>query len=121
VQCYCHCNSCRRFTGTPVNAPVLWPQDKVRFVKGEDRLRHYSKTGHAEAGRYSCGVCNGPIAVYLFEAGLFDIFAGLVRDLNFTQTLHINYENAIVPTKDGLPKLEDRLEDFGGSGEMMAE
>ena len=121
VQCYCHCNSCRRYTGSPVNAPVLWPRHKVQFVKGENKLRHYSKTGHAEAGLYSCGVCNGPVGVYLFEAGLFDIFAGLVRDLTFTPTVHINYENAILPIKDGLPKFKGMPEDFGGSGEIMAE
>jgi hypothetical protein len=121
VQCYCHCNSCRRFTGTPVNAPVLWPRDQVRFVKGEDKLRHYSSTGHAQAGRYSCGVCNGPVGVDLFDAGLFDIFAGLVRDLTFMPTLHINYENAILAIKDGLPKFKDMRESTCGSGEMVAE
>lgn len=121
VQCYCHCNSCRQFTGSPVSAPVLWPRDKVRFTKGEAQLRHYSHTGHAQAGRYSCGVCNGLVGVYLFEAGLFDIFAGLVRDLTFTPTLHINYENTILPIKDGLPKFKNMPEEAGGSGEMMAE
>jgi hypothetical protein len=121
VQCYCHCNSCRRFTGSPVNAPVLWPRDNVRFFNGEDKLRHYSETGHGEAGRYSCSVCNGPVGAYLFEAYLFDIFAGLVRDLTFTPTVHINYENAVLPIKDGLPKFNGMPEDFGGSGEIMAE
>ena len=121
VQCYCHCNNCRSFSGTPVNTPVLWPLNKVRFVKGEDKLRHYSNTGHAEAGRYSCGVCNGLVGVNLFEAGLFDIFAGLVSDLTFTPTLHINYENAVLRVKDGLPKLKDMPKDFGGSGETVPE
>ncbi|WP_339630422.1 GFA family protein [uncultured Sneathiella sp.] len=121
VQCYCHCNSCRSFTGCPVNAPVLWPRDKIRIVRGEDKLRHYSKTGHAEAGRYSCSICNGLVGINLFEAGLYDIFAGLVHDLTFTPTIHINYENAILPIKDGLPKFKDMPEEAGGSGEMMPE
>lgn len=121
VQCYCHCISCRRFSGSPVNAPVLWPRDRVRFVKGEDELRHYSKTGHPEGGLYSCSVCNGPVGVYLFDAGLFDIYAGLIRDLTFTPTLHINYENAVLRIKDGLPKYKDMPEEAGGGGELIPE
>ncbi len=121
IQCYCHCNSCRQFSGAPVNAPVLWPRDKIRFVKGEDKLRHYSASGHSEGGRYSCSICNGPVGVYLFDAGLFDIFAGLVRDLEFRPTLHINYENAILPIRDGLPKFKDMPIEAGGSGDMVPE
>lgn len=121
VQCYCHCNSCRSFTGSPVNTPVLWPREKVRFTAGEDKLRRYSKNGHPEGGTFSCGVCNGFVGVALPEAGLFDIFAGLVSDLDFTPSVHINYENSVLPIRDGLPKFKDMPEDWGGSGELIAE
>ena len=121
VQCYCHCNSCRQFSGSPVNAPVLWPRDNVRVVKGEDNMRRYSKNGHPEGGKYSCGICNGPVGVHLLQAGLFDIYAGLVRDLTFTPTMHINYENSILPIKDGLPKFKDMPEKAGGSGTIIPE
>ena len=62
-----------------------------------------------------------PRRCYLFDAGLFDIFAGLVRDLEFRPTLHINYENAILPIRDGLPKFKDLPAPFGGSDETMPE
>ena len=115
----------------PLQAPARAPDSHIRHgtarvappvsfqAVGDPALK--AETGHAEAGRYSCGVCNGSVGVYLFEAGLFDIFAGLVRDLTFTPTLHINYENAVLPIKDGLPKFKDMPESAGGSGEMMAE
>jgi len=121
VQCYCHCNSCRSTTGTPVNAPVLWPYDAVRFVAGEDTVRRYSKTGNAEGGLYACGTCNGFVGVHLVDAGLFDIFAGLLKDFTFEPTVHINYENSVLPIKDGLPKLKDMPAEWGGSGEFLPE
>lgn len=121
VQCYCHCNSCRSATGAPVNTPVLWPRDKVRFTSGEDKLRRYSKDETSEGGRLSCGVCHGFVGAILAEAGLFDIFSGLLSDLDFKPSVHINYENAVLPIKDGLPKLKDMPEEWGGSGAFLAE
>jgi len=66
-------------------------------------------------------VCNGLVGVYLAEIGLFDIFSGLVSDLDFKPTMHLNYENTVLPIQDGLPKLRDMPVDWGGSGEEIAE
>lgn len=120
IQCYCHCDTCRQFSGSPVNAPVLWSRDAVRFTAGEEAVRrHVGESG--ERVRYACGICNGLIGVELINAGLFDVFAGLVRDLAFTPTLHLNYENAVLPIKDGLPKFKDMPERAGGTGMLMPE
>ena len=35
---YCHCSSCRTWSGGPVNAFTLWKSDNVRVTKGEDLL-----------------------------------------------------------------------------------
>lgn len=121
VQCYCHCNSCRSRTGSPVSAPVLWPRAQIRFTSGEDKLRRYSKNNLPEGGVYTCEVCNGLVGVHLAGVGLFDIFAGLLSDLDFKPTVHLNYENAVLPIRDGLPKLKDMPEDWGGSGAFLAE
>lgn len=121
VQCYCHCNSCRRFTGSPVNAPVLWPRSSIRFTSGEDKIRRFAKSGAAQGGIYSCSDCNGLVGVHLAEADLFDIFAGLLTDFEFKPTVHINYENAVLPIRDGLPKLKDMPEQWGGSGTFIPE
>lgn len=121
VQCYCHCNSCRSYTGSPVNTPVLWPRANVTFTSGEDKLRRYSKSGHAESGRFTCSVCDGVVGAYLAGPGLFDIFSGLFSDLDFKPTVHLNYENSVLPIRDGLPKLKDMPQDWGGSGEYLDE
>jgi hypothetical protein len=121
VQCYCHCNGCHSTTGSPVNAPVLWPKAQVRFTLGQDKLRRYSKTDNAEGGVYSCSICNGLVGVHLARADLFDIFAGLISDLDFTPTVHLNYENAVLRIRDGLPKLKDMPEEWGGTGAFVPE
>lgn len=121
VQCYCHCNSCRSKTGSPVNAPVLWSRAQVRFAAGEDTVRRYSKSGAAEGGVYSCGICNGFVGVHLAGPDLFDIFAGLISDLDFKPTVHLNYENAVLRIQDGLPKMKDMPEDWGGTGAFLPE
>ena len=35
--------------------------------------------------------------------------------------MHVNYESAVLPMKDGLPKLKDFPTELGGSGESVAE
>ena len=39
----------------------------------------------------------------------------------FKPSFHINYKNAIMPIKDGLPKFKDMPADMGGSGDTMDE
>jgi hypothetical protein len=35
--------------------------------------------------------------------------------------LHVNYQETVLPIKDGLPKQRDFPKEMGGSGELMAE
>jgi hypothetical protein len=39
----------------------------------------------------------------------------------FKPTVHLNYEETVLPIKDGLPKLKDFPAAIGGSGETMPE
>ena len=41
--------------------------------------------------------------------------------LAFKPTVHLNYEEPVLPMKDGLPKLKDFPAAIGGSGETLAE
>ena len=44
---YCHCRSCRSWSGGPVNAFSLWPPDAVRYTRGAEHVATYSKTSAA--------------------------------------------------------------------------
>jgi len=45
--------------------------------------------------------------------------AGLLPTLAFKPAVHLNYEETVLPMKDGLPKLRDFPAEVGGSGETM--
>lgn len=116
---YCHCTSCRSWSGGPVNAFTLWNPDAVRVVKGEETLRSYAKTETSE--RQYCGACGGHLMTNHPTFGLVDVFAATLPTLDFQPALHVNYAESVLKMKDGLPKLKDFPAELGGSGESVPE
>jgi hypothetical protein len=53
--------------------------------------------------------------------GLTDVRAGAIPSMAFEPVVHLNYAEAVLPMKDGLPKLKDFPAEVGGSGEVMPE
>ena len=53
--------------------------------------------------------------------GLTSVYASALRDLAFKPTVHLNYAEAVLPVRDGLPKLRDFPAAAGGSGETLPE
>ena len=53
--------------------------------------------------------------------GFVDVFAASIPSLDFQPGVHVNYQETVLPMKDGLPKLKDFPADFGGSGDLMEE
>ena len=41
---YCHCRSCRSWSGGPVNAFSLWKQEAVRVTAGAENVATFQKT-----------------------------------------------------------------------------
>ena len=41
---YCHCSSCRSWSGGPVNAFSLWKPDSVRVTSGAEHVATFQKT-----------------------------------------------------------------------------
>ena len=116
---YCHCRSCRSWSGGPVNAFSLWAPDAVKVTKGEDKVATYNKT--EVSYRKYCTVCGGHLMTNHPPLGLVDVFSATIPTLAFQPGLHVNYQETVLPMKDGLPKFKDFPADFGGSGETMAE
>ncbi len=116
---YCHCASCRSWSGGPVNAFSLWKPDAVRITDGSDELATYQKTGFSQ--RQYCAKCGGHLMTNHPTLGLVDVFAATLPTLAFTPGVHVNYAESVLPMRDGLPKLKDFPAEFGGSGETMAE
>ncbi len=116
---YCHCRSCRSWSGGPVNAFSLWPLEAVEVTKGAENILTYHKTDLSY--RKSCGQCGGHLMAEHPPLKMIDVFAATIPDLAFVPEVHINYAETVLPMRDGLPKLKDFPAEFGGSGEAVAE
>ena len=116
---YCHCRSCRSWSGGPVNAFTLWKPEAVRVTKGAEHLRTFQKTPLSQ--RQYCEKCGGHLMANHPPLGLVDVFAATLPTLAFQPAVHVNYAETVLPMRDGLPKLKDFPAEFGGSGETVPE
>jgi hypothetical protein len=53
--------------------------------------------------------------------GLTDVHPPVLPGVPFEPTVHLNYAEAVLPIRDGLPKLRDFPAHVGGSGETVSE
>ena len=116
---YCHCRSCRSWSGGPVNAFSLWKPGAVQVTAGAEHLGMFQKTEISQ--RQYCTACGGHLMTNHPTLGLVDVFAATLPTLDFTPGVHVNYAETVLPMRDGLPKLKDFPTEFGGSGETMDE
>jgi hypothetical protein len=114
---YCHCRSCRSWSGGPVNAFTLWKLDAVRITAGSEHVATFHKTPFS--GRTYCKLCGGHLMNGHQPVGLIDVFAATIPTLKFAPAVHVNYAETVLPMKDGLPKQKDFPAELGGSGELL--
>jgi hypothetical protein len=116
---YCHCGSCRSWSGGPVNAFSLWKAEAVRITAGAEHVATFQKTAFSQ--RQYCSRCGGHLMTRHPPAGLVDVFAATIPTLEFAPALHVNYAETVLRMRDGLPKLKDFPAELGGSGTMITE
>jgi hypothetical protein len=119
VMGYCHCESCRHWSASPVNAFTLWPNDAVRVTRGEQFLESYSKTPRSE--RKWCRKCGGHLLTVHPHWGLTDVYAASLPEFPFQASVHVNYQESVLHIRDGLTKLKDLPKEMGGSGLAIPE
>ncbi|MFZ1415861.1 MAG: GFA family protein [Defluviicoccus sp.] len=116
---YCHCSSCRSYSGGPISAFTLWKAEKVRITRGEISLGGFNKTGLSN--RRFCTECGGHVMTEHPTLGYTDVYAAILPTLPFKPTVHLNYAETVLPITDGLPKLRDFPSHAGGSGDLIPE
>ena len=116
---YCHCASCRSWSGGPVNAFSLWKPEAVVVTAGAEHVGSYNKTPMST--RQYCTKCGGHLMTRHPTLGLVDVFAATIPTLAFVPGVHVNYSETVLPMRDGLPKLKDFPAELGGSGEAVPE
>jgi hypothetical protein len=113
---YCHCQSCRSWSASPV---TLWKAENVKVTKGADQIGTYHKS--EKHHRDFCRACGGHVMSRLPAFGLIDVFAATIPDFSFRPQLHVHYAETVLPMRDGLPKMRDFPAEMGGSGQTIAE
>lgn len=116
---YCHCSSCREWSAAPVNAFTLWKPTSVQVVRGLEQVGTYHKSDRSF--RKWCTSCGGHLLTDHPSWGLVDVYAATLPSVRFTPGVHVNYQDHVLPMRDGLPKLKDFPRELGGSGEAFAE
>jgi len=116
---YCHCSSCRSWSGAPVNAFSLWKPQAVKLTAGAEHVATFQKTPFSQ--RQYCAKCGGHLMNRHPTIGLIDVYAATTPTFRFSPGVHVNYADTVLPMRDGLPKLKDFPAELGGSGETVNE
>jgi hypothetical protein len=116
---YCHCSSCRSYSGAPVTAFILWTSEQVSVTRGEELLGRFARTEMSH--RRFCLRCGGHVMTDHPGLGLTDVHAAILPGVAFRPVVHLHYAETVLPIRDGLPKLKDFPAAVGGSGELLPE
>jgi len=116
---YCHCSSCREWSAGPINAFTLWAPGAVSITRGADKLLSFRKSENSV--RRWCGECGGHVLTEHPKWQLTDVYAAVIKGLEFSPMLHVNYGERVLAMRDGLPKQKDFPAELGGSGTLVAE
>lgn len=116
---YCHCASCRSYSGAPFVAFTIWPTDKLKVTKGAELLCSFNKVGTSE--RKFCTRCGGHLLLDHPHLGVVDVRAAILPTVRFEPMSHLNYAERVIEINDGLPKFKDLPLQIGGTGQLVSE
>ena len=109
----CHCRTCQRLHGAPMQWAAIFHKHDVRITKGTDSLKFYNSEQNIPARilpcKVSCNLCGTPIAdegrrMWLAFPSLFDFGFPPKVPQAFRPTCHFFYGSRVVEISDGLPK-----------------
>ncbi len=116
---YCHCKDCAAWSATPINSYSLWKPDQVKIKKGIEDIGIFYKSSHSR--RKFCKKCGGHLLNDHPDSDLVDVFAVILKNLDFKPSIHVHYDSRTVSVVDGLPKFKDLPKEFNGTGEITSE
>ena len=116
---FCHCESCRHWSASSVNAFTLWQPQALEVTTGRDQVGSFQKTERSI--RKWCRSCGGHLFTEHPLWSLVDVYAAVIPSFPFRPEVHVNYAEHVLRVTDGLPKLRDVPPDLGGSGAAVAE
>ena len=97
VMAYCHCESCRRWSASPVSGFTLWKPESIQVVKGEEKIDGY--TGNpvtsdkaVVSNRTWCKKCGGHVFTDHPAMGLVDVPSAVIDEFIFRPGFHVHYQ-----------------------------
>lgn len=111
----CHCHTCQKLHGAPMQWAAIFPKDKVLFTKGIDNLLFYNSENNSSEYKLPCKLvcsnCRSPIAddgknMFLAFPSLFKFNNNIIPE-KFKSTCHIFYKNRSIDVNDNLPKFDE--------------
>ena len=109
----CHCLTCQRLHGAPMQWAAIFHKHDVRIIKGMDCLKFYNSeqaiNDRILPCKVSCGLCGTHIAdegrrMWLAFPSLFDFGIPPKVPNAFKPTCHIFYGSRVIDISDSLPK-----------------
>ncbi len=109
----CHCITCQKLHGAPMQWAAIFHKHHVAFTAGLDQLRFFNadlnKAERILPCKVSCRSCGTPIAdegrnMWLAFPPLFDFGMPPQVPDSFRPTCHIFYASRVFDMDDGLPK-----------------
>lgn len=73
---HCHCQRCRKSTGTGHCSNLFIATDTIAWLDGKDQRRSFKVPDAKRFVRHFCGNCGSPVPAYLQEAELAIVPAG---------------------------------------------
>ena len=116
---YCHCQSCRHWSASRVNAFTPWQPAAVKVTQGAEHIGTYNKT--PVSYRKWCKLCGGHLFSEHPSMGLTDVYAAMLPTLKFEPGVHVHYQESVLHIHDGVAKMRDMPGEMGGSGEVLAD
>jgi hypothetical protein len=118
----CHCQKCRKTTGSAFHASAVCRPDQFRLTKGEDEIAAYEDTPGYRV-RF-CRTCGSPAPSYLENHGLVFLHVGTLEGDPDTVISHHIFVGSKAPwfeIRDELPAHHEHAPGGGGEGEGEGE
>src|SRR5512144_1060230 len=108
----CHCNRCRKVSGSAFMAVIGVRHEDFRFVRGPELVRSYDAPILDAPPAYRstfCSRCGSPVPDPTATAEWFEIAAGLLDDdplLRPQRHIMVEHKASWFPIADALPQLD---------------
>lgn len=126
VMAYCHCDSCRQWSASPVSGFTLWKPEHIKITKGKENIDGFTGNPLSDdrtivSNRVWCKKCGGHLYTEHPAMGLTDVPSAVIQDFIFSPGFHVHYQESVLRMKDGLPKFKELPEEAGGTGKQLNE